>query len=243
MNRSGRAIIMVFAGAMLARLLASGGFGFFVQQRMEIPLILAAAALLIFGIIEVIASWREETTDPESSRRQRGPAVGWLLALPLLVLVAAAPTALGAAAAERVDAYTPTRTEEFFQPLADSDEPVEMRVFDFLNRAVWDEEKSLEGRTVRLEGLVVNDELHTEGFTLTRFLVSCCAADGIPLQVDLHDVGQSFDDDTWVIADVQWIEPDLPYNELPSGERRIAATVVEITAVPGARNDPYESPY
>ena len=94
-----------------------------------------------------------------------------------------------------------------------------------------------------MEGLVVNDPDHTEGFTLTRFLVSCCAADGIPLQVDLYDVGRSFENDTWVIADVVWIEPDVPYTDLPAGERRIAATVVELTEVPDARKDPYESPY
>ena len=89
----------------------------------------------------------------------------------------------------------------------------------------------------------MNDPDHTEGFTLTRFLVSCCAADGIPLQVDLHEVGQTFEDDTWVIADVRWLPPDVPYNELPEAERRIAAEVLDIQAVSGDRKDPYESPY
>jgi uncharacterized repeat protein (TIGR03943 family) len=235
--------MMFFAGAMLARLIVSGGFGWFVQQHMKWPLILASAALIIFGLVEVVAAWREESEAPETTSRSRGPLVGWLLALPLLVLVAVSPTALGAAAADRVDAYTPTEAENPFEPIEESSEPVEMRVLDFLDRAMWDEERSLEGVTVRLEGLVVNDPDHTDGFTLTRFLVSCCAADGIPLQVDLHDVGQTFENDTWVIADVVWIEPDVPYTDLPAGERRIAAEVVNLTEVPDARKDPYESPY
>ncbi len=234
---------MFFAGAMLARLIVSGGFGWFVQQRMKWPLIIAAAALILFGLVEVIVSWREESDTPDTAGRSRGPLVGWLLALPLLVLVSVSPTALGAAAADRVDAYTPTEAENPFEPIDASDGPVEMRVLDFLDRAMWDEERSLEEVTVRLEGLVVNDEDHTAGFTLTRFLVSCCAADGIPLQVDLHDVGGTFEDDTWVIADVRWIPPDIPYTDMPSDERRIAAKVVSLTEVPDARKDPYESPY
>ena len=53
MNRSGRAVMMLFLGALLSRLIISGGFGWFVQQRMRIPLILAAVALILFGLIEL----------------------------------------------------------------------------------------------------------------------------------------------------------------------------------------------
>ncbi len=243
MNRAGRGTMMLFSGAIVGRLLQTGGFGWFVQQRMQLPLLLAAIALIGMGGFEVWAAWREEAEEPESANRSRGPVVGWLLVLPILVIVAVAPTALGAAAADRVESYVPTETGADYPPLDGLDQPIEMRVFDFLDRAVWDESESLEGVTVRLEGLVVNDSDHTEGFTLTRFLVSCCAADGIPLQVDLYDVGRQFEDDTWVVADVQWIPPETPYNQLPAAERRIAATVVTVTEVPGDRKDPYESPY
>ena len=40
-----------------------------------------------------------------------------------------------------------------FEPLETGNGPVEMRVFDFLDRALWDDERSLEGVPVRLEGL------------------------------------------------------------------------------------------
>ena len=95
---------------------------------------------------------------------------------------------------------------------------------------------------MQLEGLVVNDPEAAGGFLLTRFMVSCCAADGIPLQVLLHDTGQPLEDDTWVIAEVVWRQPDIPYQETPS-PWRVEADAVSITVVPDARNDPYESPY
>lgn len=243
MNRIGRAIVLVSFGAITARLLWSGGFGWFVQQRMRLPLLAATVVLLVFGLYEVWAANREERRDSGAARRPVSPAVGWLLVLPLVVLFSVAPTGLGAAAADRVEAYNPTETTVTFEPLDTSMGPVPMRVFDFLDRAAWDEERSLEGVTVRLEGLVVNDDSIPDGFKLTRFLVSCCAADGIPLQVAIHGAGPKLDNDTWVVADVIWRVPEVPYVE--SGEERwtVEADAVEITVVPKAPNNPYESPY
>jgi len=241
-NRVGRAALLLSIGAIMARLIWSGGFGWFVQQRMRLPLIAATVVLLVFGLYEAFASSRAAESDPESAKRSVGPTVGWLLTLPLLVLLSVAPTGLGAAAADRVDAYTPTEKADQYPALETGDGPVEIRVFDFLDRAIWDESGSLDGTTVRLEGLVVNDPEVPDGFKLTRFMVSCCAADGIPLQVIVHDTGPPLADDTWVIADVVWRPPTVPYQdqEFPWN---VEADLVSLTVVPNAPNDPYESPY
>lgn len=233
---------MLTLGAILGRLLWSGGFGWFVQQRMRLPLMAAAVVLIIFGVYETIRGAREEDDDPNSRSRSAGPAVGWLLLLPLVVLISVAPTGLGAAAADRIDAYTPTATQEEFEELDFSNGPPAIRVFDFLDRAAWDEERSLEDQTVRLEGLVVNDPSIPDGFKLTRFMVSCCAADGIPLQVTLHGSGAPLENETWVIADVIWRPPPVPYGEMEDGYV-VEADIVNLTIVPEAPNDPYESPY
>lgn len=234
--------MILVLGAVMARLLWSGGFGWFVQQRMRLPLLAAAAVLMIFGVYEFVSASREEDQDPEATRRSAGPTVGWLLLLPVVVLISVAPTGLGAAAADRVDAYNPTETTEQFAALDTTNGPPELRVFDFLERAAWDEERSLEGEVVRLEGLVVNDPDVPGGFKLTRFMVSCCAADGIPLQVAVHDTGPALEDDTWVVADVMWRPPTTPYQEQGSAAI-VEADAVSVTVVPDAPNDPYESPY
>lgn len=233
---------MLALGAILGRLVWSGGFGWFVQQRMRLPIVGATAMLMILGGYELWSAWREEDADPESANRSRGPLVGWLLALPLLVLYSVAPTGLNAAAADRVEAYTPTEVTNRYEPLPADIGPVSMRIFEFLDRALWDPDRTLEGRTVRLEGLVVNDPALPDGFKLTRFMVSCCAADGIPLQVSLHGAGPELPNDTWVIADVQWRPPPAPYQE-SDGPWTVEADAIEITVVPDAPNDPYESPY
>ncbi len=241
MNRLGRAAILLWIGAFVVRMVWTGGFGWFVQQRMRYPLLIAAIALLVFGAYEAVRGTADESREPSVAKRSVAPGVGWLLVLPFVVLMSVAPTGLGAAAADRVGAYNPVESDRVFEPIDASAGVMEMKVFDFLDRAVWDEDRSLEGVTVRLEGIVVNDPDIPDGFKLVRFLVSCCAADGIPLQVAVSG-GPSYENDTWVVADVVWIPPDRPYQDL-EGDWIVEAEAVQVTVIEDPPNDPYESPY
>lgn len=242
MNRLGRASVLAMLGIVTGSLLINGGYGAFVQQRMFIPLLLAAVVLAAFAVHEVYHAIRAEKSNPEAHWLSFGPAVGWLMVLPLVVLFAVAPSALGAAAANRVDAFNPTEQTEAFPELDSSSGAVEMRVFDFLDRALWDPDQSLRDVPVRLEGLVVNDPDVPDGFLLTKFMVSCCAADGLPLQVAVRGVDQVLEDDTWVEVDVIWREPEIPYAD--AGDVVVVdADAISVTPQPDARKDPYESPY
>ena len=118
-----------------------------------------------------------------------------------------------------------------------------MRVFDFVARAISDPAESLNDVPVRLEGLVVNDPEIDDGFRLTRFLVSCCAADGVPIQVAVRGLDTTFEDDTWVIADVVVRTPDVPLSQLPAAERIVEVDVISITVETDPPTDAYESPY
>ncbi len=232
--------MLVWLGGFTVRMVWTGGFGWFVQQRMRYPLLAAGIVLVIFGVYEWRRSLSEDARTPSSAKSSVAPKVGWLLGLPFVVFISVAPTGLSAAAADRVEAFSPTASNETFAPIDADAGPVEMRVFEFLDRAIWDDAQSLEDVPVRLEGLVVNDGSVPDGFLLTRFMVSCCAADGIPLQVALHGT-PAFEADSWVIADVVWRPPDIPYQEV-EGEWVVEADAIEVTAVEDAPNDPYESP-
>ncbi len=241
MNRLGRAAILLWLGGFTVRLVWTGAFGFFVQQRMRLPLLTAAILVLVFGVYETVRALADESREPLSVKRSVAPRVGWLLTLPFMVLVSVAPTGLGAAAADRVEAFTPVESDTSFAPLDASDGPVEMRVFEFLDRALWDEERSLEGVPVRLQGIVVTDPSVPDGFKLVRFLVSCCAADGIPLQVIVHGT-PAFESDTWVAADVVWRPPETQYGEGDQGWL-VEVDAITVTELEEAPSDPYESPY
>ncbi|MFK7919552.1 MAG: TIGR03943 family protein [Ilumatobacter sp.] len=240
----GRAALMLALGTLVARLVRSGGYSSFVQQRMQIPLIFAAVMLLVFGVIEAIGAYRQDSAEPSKSRESISPTVGWLLATPLLVLVAVAPTSLGAAAAQRAEPLTPTeRNEPQIEPVDDSNGPAEMRVYEFLSRALWDDTGTLTGKQIVLEGIVVNDDEISDGFRLTRFAVSCCAADGLPLQVALRDLDQSFEDDTWVRATVVWRPPPEGGYQAEGAPEVVEADVIGIELIEDPPDDPYETPF
>lgn len=237
-----RAAVVLAVGIVTARLVWSGGFGWFVQQHMRTPLLMAAVVLLVLGAREAVVALRGGP-EPRDPTAHDSPSVGWMLVLPIVVLLSVAPTGLGASAADRVTAYTPQETSAAFTELDASQGPVPLPVSDFLNRAIWDEERSLEGVTVRLEGLVVHDEELDGAFQLTRFLVSCCAADGIPMQVVVHDRGPLLAEDTWVVADVVWRSPPVTTEPLEPGALAVVeADAVSITPVENPPNDPYEAP-
>ena len=85
MTRFGRSAMMLFLAVTMSRLLWTGSFGFFIQQRMQIPLILATIGLFGLGGYEAVRAFKEEKVDPESVRTSIAPRVGWLMVLPLLV--------------------------------------------------------------------------------------------------------------------------------------------------------------
>ncbi|MEL6892260.1 MAG: TIGR03943 family protein [Actinomycetota bacterium] len=237
MNEGGRGALTLTVGMMVARMTMTGSFGDFVQQRMRWPLVIAAVLLIALGAIDLLRWIR--TTDEEN--RRAAPAVGLLMVIPTLIFVAVAPTALGAAAADRVESYEPPPPDNDTWSLPD-DDPLEMRMVDFVNHALYDEDGRLEGRSVVLEGIVVNDPEVPDGFVLVRFLVSCCAADGIPLKIALRESPESFDDDTWVRAVVTWVPPEVPYND-PEASKYIEAVVEFVEIIDDPPDSPYESPY
>ena len=243
MNRVGRAAVMLTLGFTMTRLLWTGAFGWFIQQRMQIPLLIATIVLIMLGLYEAIMGTDEESKYPESRKRSTAPKIGWLMILPLLVIVSVQPVGLGAAAADRVENFTPVEPSDRFPELEVVDGQVEMRVLDFVDRAIWDDSNSLNDQTVRLEGLVVNDPAVPDGFLLTRFLVSCCAADGVPIQVALPNVGQAIPNDSWAVVDVQLIEPDVAYRDNPADVWFVEAEVLSIEIAAEAPTDAYESPY
>lgn len=243
MNRVGRAAVMLTLGLISARMLWTGSFGWFIQQRMRWPLLAATIVLLMLGVYEGVKGAQEESDNPNTMRLPRAPRIGWMMVLPLVVLVSVAPTGLGAAAADRVENFTPVDSEDLFEDLDTSNGPVELRLLDFVNRALWDEQRSVEDTTIRLEGLVVNDPDVPDGFLLTRFLVSCCAADGVPIQVAVRGVEQPLPDDTWVVTEVVWREPDIPYIEIEDDVWFVEADLQSITVDPTPPTDAYESPY
>jgi uncharacterized repeat protein (TIGR03943 family) len=246
MNRQARATVIFLVGLTGLRLVWTGAYSNFVQQHMRVPLVVASIAVFLLGIFEVISAFLQAARDDRAHARHVAPSVGILLVAPLLVLTAVAPTALGSAAANRVKSVVPTDKNDGFPPLpAGVNNVVTLKHSEFLNRALWDESGSLKDRQVRLTGIVVPDPLVADGFMLTRFMVGCCAADGLPMKIALRNVTETYSPDTWVEAVVVWIPPDTADGKY---DIRESSVTVEVTAVSTRElanppSSPYESPF
>ncbi len=250
--------LLTALGAMGVRLVLSRQFLRFVRPGMKLPLLGASVLLVALGVTTLIRAWRsprviehddaqaadEHAADDHgghSHAEGKGPGVGWLLALPLAVLLLVEPTSLGAYAANR-QAVKTTRLSQskgvLFDPLpAKEDGRVTVSLTDFSERGLYDSKESLKAQPVRLVGFVNHDKTAPGGFFLTRFKIACCAADAYPVQVVLlGDAGQ-WPDDTWLTIDGVWkpteVQPDA--KDLLRAQITVQK-VTKMTTTP----DPYE---
>ena len=126
-----------------------------------------------------------------------GPAVGWLLAAPVAVVLVVAPPALGSYTAGRQAA--PVAVPAGGGALPAADDPgadfATMRLFDYLV-ASQARPADLDGRRVRLVGFV--SPRAAGGWYVTRFVVNCCAADATPVRVAVPDGPAGVRPDQWV---------------------------------------------
>ncbi len=91
---------------------------------------------------------------------------------------------------------------------------------------------SLVGKPVRLTGFVVPGADGT--FTLTRFVISCCAVDAQPVGLGVVTDGTVPDADQWVR-----VEGKLAANPDPSADARIVIRAASVTRI-AQPSDPYE---
>ena len=242
--------LLTALGAMGVRLVLSRQFLRFVRPGMKLPLLAASFLLIVLGVATLIRAWRSpravdhvESDDHEghSHAEGKGPGVGWLLALPLAVLLLVEPTSLGAYAANR-QAVKTTRLSQSAGVLCDplpakQDGRVDLSLTDFSERGLYDSTESLKAQPIRLVGFVNHDKAAPGGFFLTRFKIACCAADAYPVQVVLlGDAGQ-WPDDTWLTIDGVWkpteVQPDA--KDLLRAQITVQK-VTKLTITP----DPYE---
>ena len=208
LDRTLAAAFPLLLGGLLVRLVVTGRYRDFVKASMWPWLTLAGLALLIAAVWELLA----RRALPEDHR----PAVAWLLLVPVVVILGAAPGALGSAALERSSHVRAARVtaDGHWAPLDAAQAPIEMTIGEFV-------ERTYAGPTttdvpVTLVGFVAADDLDgSAAFRVVRFRISCCAADA------------------WVRI-TGTLEPDAPAVLQP----RFHATALDVIAAPSS---PYES--
>ena len=180
--------MLLFGGAIVKATLTDV-FLRYVKEGLR-PFLLAAGVLLI--ATAVMSIWYELRHAPDAGTGHEGdedhghahhePQVGWLLLLPVIGLMLIAPPPLGAFAAGQAGTISATAADAGYPPLPPGD-PAPVSLLDYASRALFDEGRSLSGRTVRLTGFVTAGP---DGRPmLARMVLSCCAADGRPIKIGL----------------------------------------------------------
>jgi uncharacterized repeat protein (TIGR03943 family) len=221
-NREVQAAVLLVVGVVLGRLALSDALLAYVKASLRLPLLLSAAVLLVLGLLSVVRDREDvlaELATPSQvpsdrpSERDRvkdddphgqhghdhatAPKIGWLVLVPILALLLVAPPALGAYAAGRGGANWVAVPESGLGPLPEAvDGAVPLTLGDAVVRALYEPDGPVRGTPVRLVGFVARDD--AGGVLLSRFAVSCCAADANVRQVLLAGAGSHHEQDTWL---------------------------------------------
>ncbi|HJR44510.1 MAG TPA: TIGR03943 family protein [Actinomycetota bacterium] len=183
--------------------------------------------VVVFGSITLgLASaghvWglRERSLAP--TRSDLGGAL--LLLLPLVAVIVVPDARLGAQAASR-KASSGGFAAAALIPVPEAGGEISFREIDYASES---KEYAVsagvdDGLSVELTGFVTHPSGGPETFSLTRFYVSCCAADAIPFSVPVAAEGGDLPDDTWAtvagtlrrsasgfVLDASRIEPSPP---------------------------------
>jgi uncharacterized repeat protein (TIGR03943 family) len=173
-----QAAISLLVGIVTLRLSLSRLYLDFVKPAMRPWLIASGVVLVVFGATAFLRAVRHDHTDAHGHDEHHVPRAAWLLILPVLVLLLITPNPLGSFAAGR-QATVRIDPSANFDPLpAPKRGAIEISVSEFVDRALYDEDQSLKGKLVRLTGFVTPAGTRGSGeFYITRFVISCCAAD------------------------------------------------------------------
>jgi uncharacterized repeat protein (TIGR03943 family) len=219
-NREVQAVVLLVIGVVLGRLTLSDAYLGFVKDSLQLPLLASAAVLITLGLLSLLRDQEDELAgdgastddghgddghgddghgdDGHGHDHASAPRIGMLMLAPILALLLIAPQPLGAYAANRGGANRVAAPALELPPLAEPiDGAVPISIGDAVVRALYEPEGPLVGTTVRMVGFVSTDD-EVAGYRLSRFSVSCCAADASVRQVVVAGGSPRFEDDTWV---------------------------------------------
>lgn len=255
-DRTQGAMLLAVGGVAL-RLGLTGAALNYVKAGLQPLLTISGAVLVVLGLVAVVRAFREPAPDDPGldhaavgpdrqalavddghGHGAHGPAVAWLLLLPLLALLLIAPPPLGAFAAARQSTLAPVDTTVDYPPLpAPERGAVPLQMSEFVYRALYDEEESLAGQTVRLTGFVTPSR-DGDDYQLSRFTLNCCAADARAVTVAVADDAPAPPPDTWLELEGTW-EPRAGARPGETATRTPLLRVTDRAEIPPP-DQPYE---
>ena len=224
MRRSDAGAMVALIGAFTLWMGLTPTHLLYVKPSMTRWLILSGAILVAVGVTVVVlgrldarraaavpaADGHDHTghdaAEHDHAGHHHATRIGWLLALPLCVAVAVGTNPLGSYAAGRQNSQQMLPPGEFdleayLRAGSFAGQAPALRNIDYIRASQDPDQRALLGEhEVKLTGFVVDDpDGHGRDFLLTRFMIGCCAADALAVQVKVPvDPGEVPDEETWV---------------------------------------------
>jgi uncharacterized repeat protein (TIGR03943 family) len=207
-----RSLLLVVLGATATWLWWSGDVLNYVRPGLA-PYLMASGVILVgLGLLPPLGLLGDQAAGHPGHHRAR---VGWLLLVPVLVVMLVQPTALGSYAVS--SRSTVPGGDGGFQPLAAPVRgAVPMSMAEFVTRAERDPARSLAGVRVRLVGFVAPSQGKEGGYRLTRFVIFCCAADAEALQAVVRGDPTPRARDQWLEVEGTWLPRPTAAEDDPS---------------------------
>jgi uncharacterized repeat protein (TIGR03943 family) len=212
-----RSVLLAVLGATAIWLWWSGEVLNYVRPGLAPYLLASGVIVVLLGLLPPLGLLGGQA-DGHAGHRHRA-RVGWLLLVPVLVVLVIQPAALGSYAVSSRSATPAGGADDEYPPLAAPVRgAVPMSMAEFVTRALRDPGQSLTGVRVRLVGFVAPAE-GGDGYRLTRFTVFCCAADAEAFQVVVRGDHTPRARDQWLEVEGTWLprpaDVDDPTAALP----------------------------
>lgn len=188
------AAIFLGWGSFLLWMALSGTMSRFLGPRTYWVAWFGAVTLLMAGAATALNAFRSPGT-----RAGRADWAGViLLSIPIALVLALPSPQLGAQAASRKAVGVGALSSFVPPPPKGGKLGLEEIHYAGLSREYADQVGITEGADVDLVGFVTHPKKAKDGtYSLTRFYISCCAADAVPYSVPVQ-AAEDLDDDTWL---------------------------------------------
>jgi uncharacterized repeat protein (TIGR03943 family) len=228
-------IVLLLVGVSVAMIISTGVYTRYVKPGLLPWLAASAAVLIALALTAIVRDIRRGPGRPEEHAHShdhgahRG-GIGWLLVVPIVMLVFVVPPALSARAAAPVAAPSSDTARRPFPALPAEHAPA-VSLPEVLMRIATGSAGGLDGRLISVTGFVMKD---AEQVDLAKIVIVCCAADAQLARLQLSGpaaaVAAALPDNTWV--QVEGI--------VPTGQRYSGTSSIPMLEV--SRVVPIEAP-
>jgi uncharacterized repeat protein (TIGR03943 family) len=194
----------------------------YLRPAMRPWVLLAAFGLIALGLYGMLRVHRLESADhdhdhghddgpdhahdDELARPARRSKIGWLMVVPVVVLILFGPQAMGSFAIGRTPNLPPYAFDIAAYASTSGQRVPKLRFADVLDGIKQPGNRAyLADHDIALQGFVSVTGVDGPGsFVLTRFLISCCAADAQPLSVTVIGASSIPDKNHWADVTVRF---------------------------------------